>query len=258
MKSLVQRGDGVKVGVYRIYTPASPDKVYIGSSFCSFSGRFHQHKRELTNQMHGCDKLQKAYNKYGGDNFYFEILEMYSKSDFVSKREMVSFVLSREQFHLDKYLSELKYNIVEMAGTNAGFNHSEEFKKWKSLNMKGRPQHINTHIALLEANTGRKATAEHRSKLSNYWKGRKKSKESTLKRAKKMKGQVFSNRRNILLCNKSYEILKIFSSDTECAEYLQRARSTVRTCATNCGLIKDMILMYDRYPIVNNRIKSKI
>jgi group I intron endonuclease len=256
MKSLVTRGNGIKVGVYKIYTPTSP-KLYIGSSFRSFSNRYYQHVKELNQGIHGCQKLQNAYNKYGADNFYFEILEQYDKSQFDSRDKMIKFVLSREQFYLDKYPKELKYNIVPLAGTNAGFHHSEEFKVNKSKQMKGRSQHPNTYSAVISANTGRKATEDHRQKLSNYWRGRKKTKASIQKRVKKMRGRAFSNRRMLLLCSESYEILKVFNSDKECAAYLNRAASTVRTCAANCGKINGLIVMFDSYPIVNKRIKNR-
>ena len=256
MKSLLIRGEGIKIGVYRIYTSVS-NKVYIGSSFCSFSNRYHLHLKELNKNVHGCKKMQNAYNKYGADNFYFEIIEQYDKSQFVSKQEMIKFILSREQFYLDKYPTELKYNIVQIAGTNAGFQHSDDFKAKKSKQMKGRPQHPNTLSAIIAANTGKPLTINHKKKISDYWKGKKKSKSSIEKRISKTKGKTFKNRRTLLLCNLDYTVVETFNNDEKCANYLNCATSTVRIYAANCRKIKEFLLMYDRYPIVNNRIKTK-
>lgn len=50
------------------------DKRYIGITN-NIKGRIYYHKYELRNNKHKNLKLQRAYNKYGSDNFEFSILE---------------------------------------------------------------------------------------------------------------------------------------------------------------------------------------
>ena len=50
------------------------NKKYIGQSIDIYS-RWYQHKSELNRNSHCNDKFQKAWNKYGEDNFNFYIIE---------------------------------------------------------------------------------------------------------------------------------------------------------------------------------------
>lgn len=61
-------------GVYSIEC-AKTNKIYIGSTSVSFHNRFNAHLRDLVNKNHKNPYLQKAFNKYGIDNFDFKILE---------------------------------------------------------------------------------------------------------------------------------------------------------------------------------------
>lgn len=61
-------------GIYKI-TCIVTQKSYIGQS-TSIKRRWATHKRELKNNAHYNQKLQRAYNKYGANNFIYEILEL--------------------------------------------------------------------------------------------------------------------------------------------------------------------------------------
>lgn len=60
------------IGVYKI-TNLINNKIYIGSS-TSIKNRFVQHKRLLRINNHFNKHFQSAWNKYGEENFRFEIL----------------------------------------------------------------------------------------------------------------------------------------------------------------------------------------
>lgn len=62
-----------KCGVYCIENLIN-HKKYIGQSG-DIKSRWRSHKSELRRGIHGNDYLQKAWNKYGEDNFRFYILE---------------------------------------------------------------------------------------------------------------------------------------------------------------------------------------
>lgn len=74
-----------KSGIYKI-TNIKNGKVYIGQSN-DILRRKNEHLRSLSNGYHYNDYLQNSFNKYGLENFLFEIIE-YCKEDELDKKEM--------------------------------------------------------------------------------------------------------------------------------------------------------------------------
>ena len=107
----------IKCGVYKIENIINK-KCYIGSTTRTFKERYCNHKTKLKNNKHENEYLQRAYNKYGGNNFEFSILETCSKDN----------ITEREQYYMDKLNSKEKYNILEFAHTVRGFKHTIEEK----------------------------------------------------------------------------------------------------------------------------------
>ena len=62
-------------GVYKITNKVN-DKFYIGSGYSIFS-RWFNHTCDLKNGTHTNYKLQRAFDKYGFNNFTFEIIELH-------------------------------------------------------------------------------------------------------------------------------------------------------------------------------------
>lgn len=78
-------------GIYCIKNKVN-DKYYIGSTITSFKQRWSTHKNKLNQNTHANEYLQHSWNKYGEDNFEFNIVEECDdKSD----------VLELEQLYLD-------------------------------------------------------------------------------------------------------------------------------------------------------------
>ena len=65
-------GGVVLVGIYKIENKVN-GKVYIGESM-NIENRWSQHKKVLNENKHHSYKLQRDWNKYGEDNFIFEVL----------------------------------------------------------------------------------------------------------------------------------------------------------------------------------------
>lgn len=110
-------------------------KIYVGSTK-DFDKRKHKHFLDLKNGKHSSIKLQRAYNKYGVDNFVFEIIE---------KLPYVKDIQKREQFWIDSLKAkELGYNIADASFGDCLSNHPNK------LNIiKQRTQTILNNIAKL-------------------------------------------------------------------------------------------------------------
>lgn len=72
-------------GIYCIEN-LSTNKKYIGQSV-NISERWKKHISELNNGLHHNDYLQKAWNKYGIENFKFYVLE-YCPIDKLNEKEI--------------------------------------------------------------------------------------------------------------------------------------------------------------------------
>jgi len=84
-------------GVYKI-TNIINGKCYIGSSLNLYN-RLGVHKTSLKYNRHENEYLQKAYNKYGVQNFTIEILEKYKR---IEDEDFRNFLLLREQIFFDR------------------------------------------------------------------------------------------------------------------------------------------------------------
>jgi group I intron endonuclease len=90
-------------GIYKIENIKN-NKIYIGSSV-NLKNREYSHFRLLNKDIHYNDYLQHSYNKYGQDNFEFEIIELCSFDDLISK----------ENYYINKYKSNnlsFGYNLA--------------------------------------------------------------------------------------------------------------------------------------------------
>jgi group I intron endonuclease len=115
-------------GIYKIFNLVN-NKIYIGSASSNggFRKRWNEHKSDLNRNVHHNKHLQLSWNKYGSDNFKFEIIELINDT---------SLILEREQYYLDNLKPD--YNICKIAGNTLGVKLSEEHKKKISDNAKLR------------------------------------------------------------------------------------------------------------------------
>ena len=163
-------------GIYKIENLIN-HKVYIGQSI-DISGRWVEHQINLRGNKHASKHLQNAWNKYGGENFSFEIVERCSEED----------LTEREQYWIDFYggiNSNNNYNSKE-AGNSGKFSE-ETKKKLSDAHMgknKGKP------IPWLKDFD--RFDPEYRKKLSQSLTGKKKSKKHAQHISEGRKGIVFS------------------------------------------------------------------
>ena len=133
-------------GIYKITNLITQDS-YIGSSV-NLKQRKNKHFCDLSNNKHFCLHLQRSYNKYGKENFSFEIIAKTPKE----------YLIKLEQWFLDSL--KPVFNKRNIAESNLGVIFTEEHKR-----------------KIGEANRKRIITDEQKIKMSNSLKGRKLSEE---------------------------------------------------------------------------------
>ena len=181
-------------GIYRIINLINK-KVYVGSS-SRLRRRRYDHFKYLKLNKHPNKHLQSSYNRYGEDNFTYEILE---KLPFIEDRELLkNMLLEREQYWIEElksYLSEYGYNLNPVAGSRLGSKCSEETKKKISESNKGRIQTEEHRRKNSEANKGRVVSEETRQKISEAQKGKKRKPLSEEHKKKISKGNKGKKRK---------------------------------------------------------------
>lgn len=118
-------------GVYQIRNKIN-NKIYIGSTVNLYN-RFSRHISALKNNNHRNDHLQRAWNKYGEQNFVFEIIEI------VNLETQDIYAAENKWISLTNCTNEkLGYNIQLVAGKGfLGMTMSEESKVKMSKNALG-------------------------------------------------------------------------------------------------------------------------
>ena len=192
------------------------NKVYIGSAV-NIDRRWRVHKKDLNKGKHHSCHLQLAWNKYGEQNFNFEILQ---------EVENPEHLLSYEQVYLDYYKSyerDKGYNTCKIAGSTYGIKYTEESRK----KMKGRIVSEETRKKMSEAkknqseetkrkigeaskgrNVGRKHTEEESKKMSEARKGFKHTEETKNKIREANKGKTYKYKRVPKLDCKFYSFIE--------------------------------------------------
>lgn len=160
-----------RTGVYLIENILTGD-CYVGSTSNSFKARLFAHRNDLLKNTHHNQRLQRAWNKYGEDNFSFLILAI------VEPIKCIEY----EQLYLDSYKPE--YNLCLTAGSILGIKRNDAYKKAVSNKMQGntiwtgRTHSEESKIKIGIANAGkqpyskgRPMTQEQKEKISNTLKG---------------------------------------------------------------------------------------
>lgn len=116
-----------KSGIYKIINTIN-SKIYIDSAV-NLKTRKINHFNKLKSGNHDNIHLQRAFNKYGEENFIFEKIEL------VQDKNML---INREQYWIDFYGIKNIYNMCPVAGSTLGKKFSEETKIKIGKTSKGR------------------------------------------------------------------------------------------------------------------------
>lgn len=140
-------------GVY-IISNIKNNKKYIGSCTSSIKQRLNNHKNELKKGKHRNTYLQRSFNKYGIENFTFEILEEHDPE----------FCISMEQYWMNMLNvtnRKFGYNIAPVAGNSFGQKRTKQQRENISNSLKGKRKGI------LNPRYGTKWSEETRLKIAN-------------------------------------------------------------------------------------------
>lgn len=141
--------------IYQIKNTNNGNK-YIGSTNDK-GKRWRYHKWALRNNQHKNEYLQKAWNKYGRDNFEFSVIETV---------ESIDQLIDREQFYMNERNPE--YNIKPKADRS---ELAEETKRKIGEAHKGREFSEETRKKISKANQGHEVSEKTREKLSRVNRG---------------------------------------------------------------------------------------
>ena len=167
------------IGIYMIVNKINK-KRYVGSSIDIYN-RWSEHIRLLSSNKHHSKALQRAWNKYGEDNFEFMIIEECSRD----------YILYREELFMGFYDSYHEgYNCCKSASSRLGSIQSEETRMKISTSCKGRkmpPKSEETLVKMSKAQKGKKLSQETRNKISKANLGNSRAKGHTWSREQRKK-----------------------------------------------------------------------
>lgn len=174
-------------GIYKI-TCVVNGKCYIGQSV-DIKRRWRTHKYKLKQRTHFNQYLQNLYNKYGGKNLTFEIIELCSKE-----------LLDERERYWIKY-----YGGVE----------SKKNCNWESGGNSQKTCSSLTRKRLIESHLGFKVAEETKRKISNSTKGKRLGKERY-------------NSKSVLKINKQGIVVKKYESLNEAGQDCGIAYTSIR------------------------------
>lgn len=175
--------------IYRILNIKNT-KSYIGSAI-DFNRRKRRHLNLLRNNNHHSFKLQNSFNKYGEENFIFEILEIVTD---------IENIIKIEQKWIDLEIPLLNMTLIAGLNSSMGMKRSDETRNKIKLSLTGKKLSIETKEKISKTLKGRKLNEEHKKNIKNALNNSEKFKES--RKDKK----VYEKIRNTRLKNNNYTI----------------------------------------------------
>lgn len=221
-------------GVYK-WTNLANGKVYIGKSV-DLRVRYASYLQPSAAARN--EVINRAFKKYGSENFRFDILEMYpNRTPFIEE-----FIVERERFWIQFYSALNKgigYNTCPFGVSHTGCKWTESRKKKRSDSMKGKPvKHLPPMKGKDNPMYGVKYDDERRKKCATYGFAGKKHGPSFSEFARDINKDmvVVSSCRPVKkICPKSKAVLKYFYSISDAAKELGNKCYVSHICSIVSG-----------------------
>ena len=140
--------------IYKI-TCLSNNKIYIGQT-TDYVNRINHHKNKLKRNCDDNPYLQEDYNKYGSQNFKYEIIEKCTKES----------LLIRETYWINHYGGKNNSSLYNMQDLE-GFNNEYCISRQGSNNVMYHKTHsIKVRHLLSDINKGKILSKEHKNNIS--------------------------------------------------------------------------------------------
>lgn len=179
-------------GIYKIENIID-HKVYIGQSI-NLIERKRLHFLKLEKNTHRNRHLQNAYNKYGKENFIFNVI-LYCEHSDLTRYEQAVLDNNKSTYNICQECVDSSKGVVrsdeyrkKMSASKSGTNHnnygkhlSDETKKKIRTSQIGKIISLETRKKISDAISGRTASIETRQKISISSMGRKHSDETKKK-----------------------------------------------------------------------------
>ena len=148
------------------------NKCYIGSTI-NLHRRLTEHKTRLKGNYHSNKHLQSSWNKYGADNFEFNIMIRMENKDLLIFEENYIKIFNPEYNKTNQPTSSIIHNPIEKT-EKVDKRSSEEFRRKISLALIGRKQSKESIAKMLKTKSERiyVFTDEMRKRLSDSRKGK--------------------------------------------------------------------------------------
>ena len=165
-----------------MYTNKKNGKKYVGKCHGDVKKRYNDHL-----SGHGSKLLKQAFDKYGIDNFFFEVLHDGILDIFLDDYEIEA---------IKKYNTNAKrpngwgYNQTDGGGGTLGYKLSAETKTKISEAKTGKPLSAEARKKMSESRKGKPLSAEHRRNISQAHKGKIISPEHRKKNSVAHKGRT--------------------------------------------------------------------
>ena len=169
------------------------NKNYVGQTIQKLKTRWNRHINCNWNKKNLYLPLQRAFKKYGIENFTLELLiENIDNQDKLNELEI---------YYSKIYNSLVPYGYGLRVGERNGFVSEETRKKLKKINL-GRKASPETVKRLSDSHIGQKKSKETLKKLSDFFKGKKPSENTRL-------GAIEKNSKNWYFVSPNGELVKI-------------------------------------------------
>jgi len=123
---------------------------YIGSSKSNGESRWKRHLNDLNKNIHHSQHLQRAYNKYGKENFIFFILEVVENNKNLIRKEQ-EYLNDRK----NNYPYNLNYNVCWIAGNCEGRKFSDATKLKMSIARMGKKPSLESRQKMSKSHSER-------------------------------------------------------------------------------------------------------